>query len=84
MIILIRVRQVVTQPPDTGVGFASLNHDSVHVPENIAVGQVVYTVGLDQKPESSRGLSIKCEIMKVVDATGKTVRGKCLTNKAKI
>ena len=65
---------MVTQPPDTGVGFSQLTHD-IEVQENLGVGQLVHTVGLEQKPESSRGLNIDCKIMKVIDGSGRTVKG---------
>ena len=59
--ILIRVRQVVTVPPESGVGFAQLEH-TVDLPENVEKDGLVAKLPLEKKPPAEKRLRIRHEI----------------------
>jgi hypothetical protein len=73
--IMIRVRQVVTVAPDSGVGFGQLEH-RVNLPENVAVRGLVATLPLEMKPPAERRLRIRCEVVSVRDNNGDRVKGR--------
>ena len=56
--ILIRVRQVVTVSPESGVGFAELEH-RVDLAENVERGGLVATLPLEKKPPVEKRLRIR-------------------------
>ena len=56
--ILIRVRQVVTVSPESGVGFAELEH-RVDLPENVERGGLVAILPLEKKPPVEKRLRIR-------------------------
>ena len=71
--LVVRVRQVVTQPPDSGVGFVETAH-FVQTKENMAEGTVLKTLELDQKERSNgRDLKIECKIVRATDQLGRSV-----------
>ena len=56
--IQIRVRQVVTVSPESGVGFAQLEH-RVDLPENVERGGLVVILPLEKKPPVEKRLRIR-------------------------
>ena len=58
--ILVRVRQVVTVAPESGVGFAQLEH-KVDLLENIERGGLVAILPLEKKPPAEKRLRIRYE-----------------------
>ena len=56
--ILIRVRQVVTVSPESGVGFAELEH-RVDLAENVERGGLVATLPLEKKPPVEKRMRIR-------------------------
>ena len=68
VVLNILVRQVVTMPPELGIGFTELSHQ-ISIEEGIKEGTVIKVFELDQNPNP--GLKIDCEIMRVSDDKGK-------------
>jgi hypothetical protein len=66
------VKQVVTMPPESGMGFAELEHPDVQVLENSIAGTLIKTLEISQKP--AREINIKCEIVEVINSKGEKVR----------
>ena len=66
------VKQVVTMPPESGMGFTELEHPDVQVLENSIAGTLIKTLEISQKP--AREINIKCEIVEVVNSKGEKVR----------
>lgn len=71
VILMIRVQQVVTMPPELGVGFTELRHE-VDVEENSPEGTVLRILPLDQIPNP--GLKIDCQVMRVKDDKGNIIK----------
>jgi len=69
--ILILVQQVVTVPPDSGVGFASLAHD-IQVMEDTPQEAVLKVLGLEKKPV--RNIRIRCDVTEAKDENNKNVK----------
>lgn len=69
--VLVRVRQVITQPPDAGIGFVS-TEQTVNVNENVPEDTVITTLALDKKDKT--GLRMECKIISAKDASGKSLR----------
>ena len=69
--IVITVQQVVTVAPNSGVGFASLEHD-IKVMENTPQEAVLKTLALAKKPE--RNIRIRCEVTDATDQNNKNVK----------
>ena len=67
------IQQVVTMPPELGIGFAQLEHE-LNLPENQPVQSVIHSISLDQVPHP--GLKIQCEIIRVKDNLGNVRKGK--------
>ena len=76
---MIFVKQVVTQPPESGMGFADLTVPKVSVMENADPNALVTTLEIIQK--SQRELPIKCDVVEVRNSRGERVKnsGKILT-----
>jgi protocadherin-15 len=70
--VIVIVKQVVTMPPESGMGFAELNHPNVQVLENSIPGTLIKTLEIGQKPD--RDINIKCDIVEVVNGKGEKVR----------
>ena len=64
----LRIQQVVTMPPELGVGFTDLRYE-VTIDEGIDIGRVAQVLELDQVPNP--GLKIDCEAMKIRDDKGR-------------
>ena len=69
--IVILVQQVVTVPPNSGVGFASLEHD-ISVMENTPQEAVLNTLALEKKPQ--RNIRIRCDVTEAYDENNKNVK----------
>ena len=69
--IVITVQQVVTVPPNSGVGFANLEHD-ITVMENTPQEAVLKTLFLEKKP--SRNIRIRCEVTEARNENNKNVK----------
>jgi protocadherin-15 len=69
--ILVTVQQVVTVPPNSGVGFSSLEHD-ITVMENTPQEAVLKTITLEKKPE--RNIRIRCDVTEAFDDKNENVR----------
>ena len=64
------VLQVVTLPPNTGVGFQEVEHE-IQVMENTPQEAVLKTIQLSNKPE--RNIRMECEVTEATDREGKKV-----------
>ena len=62
------VQQVVTLPPNTGLGFQELQH-TVQVMENTPQEAVLKTIRLSNKPQ--RNIRIQCDVTEAFDRDGK-------------
>ena len=69
--IVILVQQVVTVPPNSGVGFASLEHD-ISVMENTPQEAVLNTLTLEKKPQ--RNIRIRCDVTEAYDENNRNVK----------
>jgi len=80
--IVVLVQQVVTVPPNSGVGFSDLEH-LIEVMENTPQEAVLKTLTLSMKPE--RNITIQCNVVEAFDKNGKSVstlfRGELNKNK---
>jgi len=80
--IVVLVQQVVTIPPNSGVGFSDLEH-LIQVMENTPQEAVLKTLPLSMKHE--RDIRIECEVVEAFDKNGKSVstlfRGEVNENK---
>ena len=72
MQLMIMVKQVVTMPPESGMGFTELHHQDVKVLENSIPGTLIKTLEIGQKPD--RDIKIKCDIVEVINDKGEKVR----------
>jgi len=70
--LMIFVKQVVTQSPESGMGFADLTLPKVEVMENSEPNTLITTLQIIQK--SQRDLPIKCEVVEVVNSRGERVK----------
>lgn len=70
--LMIFVKQVVTQPPESGMGFADLVVPKVAVMENSEPDTLVTTLEIIQK--SQRPLPIKCDVVEVKNSRGERVK----------
>ena len=64
------VQQVVTLPPNTGVGFQEVEHE-IQVMENTPQEAVLKTIQLSNKPE--RNIRMECEVTEARDREGRSV-----------
>ena len=64
--------QVVTVAPDSGLGFADLQH-GIQVMENTPQEAVLKTLPLARKPQ--RNIRIRCEVASALDLAGERVPG---------
>ena len=64
------VQQVVTLPPNTGVGFQEVEHQ-IQVMENTPQEAVLKTIQLSNKPE--RNIRMECEVTEATDREGRSV-----------
>ena len=69
---MVIVKQVVTQPPESGMGFTELHHPDVKILENSIPGTLIKTLEIGQK--SDREINIKCDVIEVVNSKGEKVR----------
>ena len=70
--ITVQVTQMITVPPESGIGFAELEH-RVQLSEAARPGSVIKTLTLSPKP-SRQSLRVLCEIDSVVNVKGKPVK----------
>ena len=70
---MIMVKQVVTMPPESGMGFAELNFPDVQILENSIPGTLIQTLEIAQKPD--RDIKINCDVVEVINDKGEKVRG---------
>ena len=70
--LMVIVKQVVTQPPESGMGFTELHHPDVKILENSIPGTLIKTLEIGQK--SDREINIKCDVIEVVNSKGEKVR----------
>jgi hypothetical protein len=81
---MIFVKQVVTQPPESGMGFADLVVPKVTVVENADENTLIATLQIIQK--SQRDLPIKCDVVEIRNSRGEMVKntGKILNFPLKV
>ena len=70
--LMIMVKQVVTMPPESGMGFAELNFPDVQILENSIPGTLIQTLEIVQKPD--RDIKINCDVVEVINDKGEKVR----------
>jgi len=68
--VMIRVEQVVTLPPNTGIGFKQLKH-AIQALENTPQEAVLKTLPLTGIPK--KNIRIRCSVRSAVDASGRNV-----------
>jgi len=68
--IVVLVQQVVTVPPNSGVGFSDLEH-RIEVMENTPQEAVLKTLTLSMKPD--RNIMIRCEVIEAFNKNGENV-----------
>lgn len=74
IMVLVRVKQVITLSPEEGVGFIETNQ-FVEVPENLAEGEVIKTLALSPRSEKAKGLKILCDVISVRNSQDQEVYG---------
>jgi len=67
--VVVIVQQVVTVPPNSGVGFSDLEH-LIEVMENTPQEAILKTLTLSMKPK--RNIKIRCEVIEAFDKNGKS------------
>ena len=77
--LMVIVKQVVTQPPESGMGFTELHHRDVTILENSISGTLIKTLEIGQKVD--REINIKCDVIEVVNSRGEKIRTPGTPNK---